>query len=177
MNEYADLVVEKLNPHFLNNCINNIYALIMTERNAEAMEYLHDFSRCLNGVIAGFRDASYIAMDKEIQCVKSYIDLQKLRYNDALNVNWNVGRTDFEIIPMTLYFIVDYFTEKGISNSHNGGTLDIWVDVTDGHKKIIVTLDANIDMKPDNIILNMAENIGKNGGKLTFAFTRIEVIF
>lgn len=74
----------QLNPHFLFNSLNNIYALIgfAPER---AQQALHDLSSMLRFMI--YDSASpYVPLEKELQFIKEYVELMKLRLNSGVRL-------------------------------------------------------------------------------------------
>lgn len=94
------LVKSKLNPHFLFNTINNIDVLIMRDPG-DASAYLNKLSEILRFMLYDTSEEK-IKLEKEIEYIRKYIDLQKLRTSNEDYVKFDiVGNTeDFEVAPM-----------------------------------------------------------------------------
>ena len=77
----------QINPHFLFNSINSVYFLI-DKANADARGALHKFSDMLRYQLYEM-NGDRIAIEKEIQYLQDYIDLQKLRKDDQYVIAFN----------------------------------------------------------------------------------------
>jgi two-component system, LytTR family, sensor kinase len=108
----------QINPHFLFNSINSVYFLI-DKSNAGAREALHKFSGMLRYQLYEMNGSS-IPVEKEINYLKDYIDLQKLRKDENYSVEFNcsAGVKGFLIEPLLLVpFVENAF--KHISHYKN----------------------------------------------------------
>jgi LytS/YehU family sensor histidine kinase len=97
----------QLNPHFLFNSINSIYFLIEKE-NAVARQSLQKFSELLRyQLYEGNEDQ--IAIEKEIEYLESYIDLQRLRKKVNYEIHFNTGENvkGFTVAPLLLITFVE----------------------------------------------------------------------
>lgn len=108
----------QINPHFLFNSINSVYFLI-DKTNADARGALHKFSDMLRYQLYEM-NGKPIAIEKEIQYLQDYIDLQKLRKDDQYAIEFNCGPDvkGFDIEPLLLIpFVENAF--KHISHYKN----------------------------------------------------------
>jgi len=72
-----ELLKSQINPHFLFNTLNNIDVLIQQEP-LKASEFLKKLSEILRFILYE-SDSATIPLAKEIEYVRKYIDLQKIR--------------------------------------------------------------------------------------------------
>lgn len=79
------MLVHQLNPHFLFNSLNSISALINESRSDDADLMISRLSRFLRHVIDP-DPAELIRLDSELAISSDYIDIQKIRYGDQLQV-------------------------------------------------------------------------------------------
>lgn len=98
----------QLNPHFLFNSLNNIYALIgfAPER---AQKALHDLSSMLRFMIYE-SGASTVALSKEMKFITDYAELMKLRLNNNIHVECNIKEevgSDIQIAPLLFLTLVE----------------------------------------------------------------------
>ncbi|HTF29677.1 MAG TPA: histidine kinase, partial [Flavitalea sp.] len=85
----------QMNPHFIYNALNSIQSLIADERKSEAINYIGTFSRLLRQVLE-YSETNVITLDKELQTLNLYIQLESLRLN--MDLEYNVS-TDHELLP------------------------------------------------------------------------------
>jgi len=106
----------QLNPHFLFNSLNNIYSLAYqkSDRTADAILKLSEIMRYM---IYESND-SWVSLDKEVQYVESYVELQKLRFKDGASVEISVnGEIDGQkIVPLILISFVENAFKHGVAN-------------------------------------------------------------
>ncbi|WP_276504101.1 sensor histidine kinase [Terrimonas pollutisoli] len=97
----------QINPHFLFNSLNSVYFLI-DKNNTEARESLHKFSDMLRYQLYEMK-GDKIPVEREINYLKDYVDLQKLRKDDAFSVYFNCSPTvaGFSIEPLLLVPFVE----------------------------------------------------------------------
>ena len=75
------------NPHFLFNTLNNIYSLAR-DKSDLAPESILRLSKILRYMLYE-TGGEFIAIEQELRIMNDYIDLEKLRYDDSLRVNFN----------------------------------------------------------------------------------------
>lgn len=108
----------QINPHFLFNSINTIYFQI-DKKNVEARESLLKFSELLRYQLYECNEEA-IAIEKEIEYLKNYIDLQRLRKKNSYNICFETADNvqQFSIAPLLLIaFVENAF--KHVSNYTN----------------------------------------------------------
>ena len=110
----------QINPHFLFNALNNIYALTQLKSD-KAPESVHKLSDILRYVIYD-SDVERVPLNKEIQYLKSFIELNLLK-DDTINVKYSLPNVNggLKIAPMLLIpFIENAFKHSYIENTANG---------------------------------------------------------
>lgn len=108
----------QINPHFLFNSLNSVYFLI-DKNNADARGALHKFSAMLRYQLYEM-NGDKVPVEKEIDYLKDYIDLQKLRKDENYSVSFNCSPEvkGFSIEPLLLIpFVENAF--KHISHHKN----------------------------------------------------------
>lgn len=108
----------QINPHFLFNSLNSVYFLI-DKNNADARGALHKFSGMLRYQLYEM-NGDKVPVEKEIDYLKDYIDLQKLRKDEHYAVEFNCSPDvkGFSIEPLLLIpFVENAF--KHISHHKN----------------------------------------------------------
>jgi len=118
----------QINPHFLFNTLNNIYALAVnqSENTAPSIMKLSAMMR----YITEEATENFVPLEEEIACLENYIDLQKLRLNAKTTVGFDTSRADghIQIAPLILMTFVENAFKYGISN-HYESHIDISIAV------------------------------------------------
>ena len=97
----------QINPHFLFNSLNAVYFLI-DKKNVQAREALHKFSEMLRYQLYECGDKR-IPIEKEIDFLKDYVDLQQLRVDENTSIEFACDENvrEFSIEPLLLISFVE----------------------------------------------------------------------
>ena len=115
----------QIKPHFLFNALNTIISVSRTssEKAVELLLYLSDFLRC------GFSfksDEEFVDFETEIFHVKSYLEIEKARFLDRLNVVFDVDSSITCKVPACIIQpIVENAVRHGILPRKDGGTVKL----------------------------------------------------
>lgn len=122
----------QINPHFLFNTLNNIYSLAMTRNENTAMSIMK-LSNMLRYVTEDTRH-DYVLLESEIDCLRDYIDLQKLRLTTKTKVNFSVtGSPGIKCIaPLVLLPFLENAFKYGVS-SHEPSEINIQLNTSECH--------------------------------------------
>ena len=105
----------QINPHFLFNSLNNIYALSMSN-SEKTPESIHSLSEMLRYVIYDC-ETPKVPIEKEVNYIENFIDLFKLRSSNPFNITFinELENTSTEVAPMLfIIFIENAFKHSGI---------------------------------------------------------------
>lgn len=109
----------QLNPHFLFNTLNNIYALIAISPD-KAQKAVHDLSGLLRYVL--YEDNSSVKLAQELDFIDNYIKLMRLRLGDKVCVNVTLDPGDSAdrlIAPLLFISLVENAFKHGNTSSHD----------------------------------------------------------
>jgi two-component system LytT family sensor kinase len=117
------------NPHFLFNTLNNIYALAR-DKSDLAPESILRLSKILRFMLYETGGA-YIAVEQELKIIDAYIALEKLRYDESLQINFNYDIEDMKqsIPPLLLIPLVENAFKHGVSETRAHPSVDIHLSV------------------------------------------------
>lgn len=82
------LLKAQVHPHFLFNTLNNIYSFSL-ENSPKTPDMILKLSSLL-GYMLNDCKAEEVRLEKEIEVMKNYIDLEKERYGNTIEIVWNV---------------------------------------------------------------------------------------
>jgi two-component system sensor histidine kinase YesM len=121
----------QINPHFLYNTLNALHWMVKAGRNENAGKMIVELGVLLRST---FVNAPYALVDEEIRMVKSYIVIQKFRYQNRAEFEVNTeGRLENYMVPrMILQPLVENAIYYGVDNSAQKCLVQLWaVEETD----------------------------------------------
>jgi two-component system, LytTR family, sensor kinase len=124
----------QLNPHFMFNAMNSIRALI--DENPElAKKSVTQLSNILRNTLIVGRHR-FIPFEDELRVVQNYLELEGIRYEERLRVNYEIDPAVLSepIPPLMLQTLVENAIKHGISKLIGGGEIKITAKkLTDGY--------------------------------------------
>ena len=124
------IMLSQMQPHFIFNSLNTIYHLC--EINPElARNTIDSFSKYLRNNINNLDCRELIHFDKEMSFVKSYLDIEKVRFDDELQITFDLPVTNFKIPVLTIQPIVENAVKHGTSKKEGISSLCISTRETD----------------------------------------------
>lgn len=117
----------QLNPHFLFNSLNSIKALVDIEP-VKAKTSITTLSNLLRQSLLLGKE-SKVSVNDELEMVRSYLDLEKIRFEERLDVQWLIDDQLFQvqIPPFVIQMMVENAIKHGISKLIAGGKIIISV--------------------------------------------------
>jgi len=149
----------QIQPHFLFNTLNNLYALTLAKSDL-APQVVLKLSEILDFILYQSNE-SEISVEKEIELIEGFIELETLRYGDILNVNFDYKKDDFsaKISPLILLPFVENAFKHGTAGNIEDPTIDIQLQVKNGKLNFKV-----YNNKPKEVV-NKKETMGGIGIK------------
>lgn len=119
----------QIQPHFLFNTLNNLYALTLTKSDL-APQVVLKLSELLDFILYQSNKAT-ISIEKEIELIQGFIDLETLRYGDILNITFDHEVDDelTRISPLILLPFVENAFKHGTSGNNEDPTIHIQLKV------------------------------------------------
>lgn len=139
----------QLNPHFLFNSLNAIRALIEVEP-AKAKNGINLLSNLLRSTLKLNSD-KLVPIHKEMELVDAYLQLEKIRFEERLEVRNSIDDSCFyiEIPAFTIQTLVENSIKHGISMLINGGFIEINVHRDEDFCRIVVVNSGTLGEKVD----------------------------
>jgi LytS/YehU family sensor histidine kinase len=122
----------QLQPHFLFNCLNSVRALI-TEDPARAQKVVTRLSTLLRYALTA-RGPETVPLERELQVVRDYLDLEGVRLEERLRVREDVEPAALTVpVPaMLVQTLVENAIKHGVSQAPEGGEVAVRAHVRDG---------------------------------------------
>ena len=121
----------QMNPHFVFNCLGSISSFIVQNGTDSALKYLSKFSKLMRLTLEYSKDA-LIPIDKEIESLQNYLELEQLRFHDKFDfriesterVEFNMG-----LPPLLIQPFVENAILHGLVPKEGTGTIYVNFDV------------------------------------------------
>ncbi|QZE15702.1 histidine kinase [Halosquirtibacter laminarini] len=144
----AELVFlrNQVQPHFLFNTLNSLYALIL-KKSDRSLEVVLKLSTLLRYMLYE-TNATRVDLRKEIKSIQDYIDLEKIRYGDRVEVSLHYwGEVEkIQIAPM----LILPFIENSFKHSTKGLSNKAWITMEIGVKENLFTMRIENSIPSDS---------------------------
>ena len=140
----------QVNPHFFFNAVNTISALIRID-SEKARHLLIKLSEFFRANLVGTR-SSLIQLNKELEHVEAYLELEQARFPDRYQINFNIDEhlSSMLIPPFTLEIIIENAFKHAFKDRKNGNTIQVTVEELKDMIHIEVK-DNGFGIRPDII--------------------------
>lgn len=97
----------QINPHFLFNALNSLYALVETDTK-RSQEFIRQFSQLYRKLLE-FNDMPVITLQQEMELVNNYLFLQKIRFGDnlILEIQLDASLLSLYIPPFSIQMLIE----------------------------------------------------------------------
>ena len=143
-------LLAQINPHFLYNTLDSIIWMSEAGKNDEVVLMTSALARLLRQSISNDKDQ--VSISEEIQYVKSYLTIQKMRYKDKLEYSIDVSPEimNVKIIKFALQPLVENAIYHGLKYKDTKGNLKV-SGYKDGEVAILTVSDDGIGMDEQSL--------------------------
>jgi two-component system, LytTR family, sensor kinase len=126
-----ELLKSQVQPHFIFNTLNNIYSLSL-KNNPRTSDLIYRLSSLLSYMLYDSRQ-EFIPVSKEMEYIHNYIELEKIRYGERLDVAVNCfdAVEKFTIPPLLILPLVENSFKHGVSNDVGNSWIRVDISVKD----------------------------------------------
>lgn len=136
------LTISQIQPHFMYNSLTSIIYLCDKDTQ-KTKNALIDFSKFLRKNLEAMSRKNLVTIKEELEHTKVYLSLEKLRFEDELNIELDIKDNDFMLPMLTIQPIVENAVKHGINRSESGcGTVWISTEETEDSHKIVIKDDG-----------------------------------
>ena len=167
----------QMNPHFIFNSLNSIQSYILSHDTKTAITYLGKFSRLMRLILSHSAN-KFITLKEELDAVKHYLDLEKLRFEDKFEYNLTIDPgtdEDFiEIPPMILQPYVENAVIHGLLHKKEKGYIKIDIKSNEENIHCIVEDDGIGRLEAERLVKEKGMKKKSRGMLITKA--RLEIL-
>ncbi len=136
----------QINPHFLFNTLNNLYALTLKKSDL-APEIVLKLSEMMRYMLYECNEKQ-VLLSKEVNYLQNYLDLEALRQGKNVEINFKVNGDvgDKKIAPLMFIPFIENSFKHGLSHHINKGFVNISLDVDEDTVHLYIE-----NSKPDSL--------------------------
>lgn len=165
----------QIRPHFINNALNTIISISRHDPE-EARILLVEFSKYLRSCY-DFNDLNEtIPLESELSYIRSYLTLEKARFQDMLDIVYDIDVVAINIPPLVLQPLVENAIIHGIFMKQGGGIIKIYVKKEKDTVRLGV-IDNGLGIDPDKLKMILNGNIENHGVGLININQRLRKIY
>ncbi len=160
--ELADMktkmLLSQIKPYFIYNTLTTI-AYFCTEAPEKAENLTNCFTEYLRNNISSLSDTERIPFTKELDAIKNYFKIEKYRFEDRVNIMFDIHAEDFVVPVLSIQPIVENAVKHGICKKKGGGT--IWLTTEESESESVITVrDDGVGFDKDAIASDGKEHVG-----------------
>ena len=141
----------------------------------EAKRAIALFAQYLRTSLVDLDSHKLIPFEEEIKYVENYVEIEKIRFGDRLDVKYDIEATDFSVPPLCIQAIVENAVKHGLEKKVGGGTVTI--SSREDERNIIVTVSDNgVGFNDDGIAQNEQTNDKRKHVGIYAATYRLETL-
>ncbi|MBD3583488.1 tetratricopeptide repeat protein [Flavobacterium selenitireducens] len=170
----------QMNPHFVFNCLGSISSFIVQNGTDSAIKYLSKFSKLMRLTLE-YSKESLIPIDKEIESLQNYLELEQLRFNQVFDFGIEKSpdiEDDTAIPPLLLQPFVENAIIHGLMPKKEQGRIDVKFAISGDNLVCTITddgigIDKSRQMKEQSVSVHksMALDITKKRLEMIKAMT------
>ncbi|MBI5029097.1 MAG: sensor histidine kinase [Chloroflexi bacterium] len=147
----------QINPHFLYNTLDTIIWMAESQKTDQVVEIVSALSSFFRISLSKGRD--WITIGEEIERVKNYLTIQRMRYRDIMDFKIEVDESvlRYTILKLVLQPLVENALYHGIKNKRTGGTIVVRARQKNDQEILIEVEDDGIGFTPDKLAQLKAE--------------------
>ena len=152
------IVLSQIQPHFIFNVLNTIYYLCGKDVK-QAREAISSFSDYLRANMAAIHQEVPVSVSQEMSFVEKYLYLEKLRFGEELNIEYDLQGGNFYLPALSVQPIVENAVKHGTGAKLDGGTVRI--ATREEEDAFVVTVsDDGVGFDPDKDLSDGREHVG-----------------
>ena len=140
------LMMSQIRPHFIYNALSSISVLIETDPK-KAQKGLDNFTEYLRTNLSSLSSTHLIPFSDELKHIQVYLSLEEMRFEERLNVVYDIQDADFLVPPLSIQPLVENAVKHGIMQRIEGGTITLKTYQTE-HAHIVEIADDGVGFDP-----------------------------
>ncbi len=124
------IMLSQIQPHFIYNSLSSISTLITIDSD-KAQQCLDEFTDYLRMNLTSLTETKLIPFKEELRHIKTYVNLEQMRFSDRLKMIYDIGIDDFFVPSLTIQPLVENAIKHGVMKKIDGGQVTLTTYETD----------------------------------------------
>jgi hypothetical protein len=140
----------QINPHFLFNTLNSLYALTL-KKSDEAPEVVLRLSEMMRYMLYECNE-KYVSLQSELQYIKNYLALERVRYGAKAQIEFDCiidKEDDYQVAPLLFITFLENSFKHGLSHRITAGFVTVYLQVENGQLEFYVD-NSKADKKDES---------------------------
>lgn len=153
----------QMNPHFVFNCLGSISSFIVQNGTDSAIKYLAKFSKLMRLTLEYSKEA-LIPIDKEIESLQNYLELEQLRFNQVFDFTITKSadiEDDLALPPLLLQPFVENAIIHGLIPKQEKGKIEIEFEL-EGENLLCTIRDNGVGLEASQKLKEQSVSIHKS---------------
>ena len=147
------VMVSQIQPHFMYNALTSIAMMCQIDPET-AQEATVTFAKYLRGNMDSLKQTKPVPFGQELEHLKKYLYIEKLRFGKKLNIVYDIRAVDFVLPLLSIQPLVENAVKHGVGMKKQGGTVTIATRETENSYEVIISddgvgFDVNTEKKDD----------------------------
>ena len=135
------VMVSQIRPHFMYNALSSIAMLCKLDPD-RAYTATVTFSDYLRGNMDSLKQTAPVPFSKELEHLKKYLYIEKMRFDDMLNIRYDIQTEAFSVPQLSVQPLVENAVKHGVGMKEDGGTVTIATRETETAYEILISDDG-----------------------------------
>ena len=175
-----NILQAQIKPHFLYNTLNDISALVLSDRKREAYEVLKAFSSYYRKVLG--KGEEFVTLAEEIDLVSKYLLIQNVRFSNIFHVQYEIDESlcSVKVPKLVLQPLVENAIYHGIRPLKREGMIVLSVQRGEDGNVLLGVRDDGVGMTEEQIetlLGNRTIKESENGFGLAGTIERIRLYY
>lgn len=155
----------QINPHFLYNTLDTIIWMAEGQKTGQVVEIVSALSNFFRISLSKGRD--WITIGEEIERTKSYLTIQRMRYQDIMDFRVEVDKQVLNntVLKLILQPLVENALYHGIKNKRGGGTIIVRARQRNEDEVLLEVEDNGIGFTPQKL-LQLQSELNDDSGEI-----------
>ena len=136
----VQLLISQIQPHFIYNTLGAIQTYIKKSPDI-AYKMVQDFSDYLRMNLQSLTNPGTVSFADELRHVRAYTDIELIRFQNRVQVVYEIETEDFQILPLTVQPLVENAIKHGVCKKVEGGT--VWIRTQELEQEFRITVEDN----------------------------------
>ncbi|MRH41945.1 HAMP domain-containing protein [Aquibacillus halophilus] len=167
----------QVNPHFLYNTLDTIIWMAEAKNTSQVIDVTKALSQFFRISLSKGKD--WITLDEELEHIRNYLIIQKIRYEDILEVTFHINEDilEYKILKLALQPLIENAIYHGIKNKRGKGFIRIKGDINAQGHIVIDIIDNGIgitESRLDEIRTQLSRGIPLSSGSGGFGMVNVQ---